>query len=196
MSRLLEGYRVIESAQLINGDRLGMFLGDLGADVIKVESPFRGDYIRFCAIEHHFWDNFCRAVGREDLLEAKDTSTPVDFAGGDTELRRELQQIFHTRTLAEWLDVAREHDVAMGPTLRTIDELRDDPHLSARGIFVESSHPKAGPFTYLAEPGIVQGQPYEVRLPAPLLGEQTDGVLGELGYSSDRIATLRADGIV
>jgi crotonobetainyl-CoA:carnitine CoA-transferase CaiB-like acyl-CoA transferase len=409
MSKLLEGYRVIESAQLINGDRLGMFLGDLGADVIKVESPFRGDYIRdflgqitphhspahlqlnknkrsvtlnlrkeegraafwdllatadvfidgnsadacrklgigyeeqrkrkpdivycqisgfgssgpysdipthgqmmnalagsievemgddgfvrsrsagpsapaamggdgsftspafaamyvaaalagrarsgegcyidvsaadvvttnaflpvvnalnwdriadksslpqtgegggtkyqfyetadkqfilFCAIEHHFWDNFCRAVGREDLVEAKDTSTPVDFAGGDVELRRELQSIFHTKTLAEWLDVAREHDVAMGPTLRTIEELRADPHLLARHVFVESSHPGAGPFTYLREPGIVEGQPYEVRHPAPLLGEQTDEVLAEIGYPPERIAELRSAGIV
>ena len=46
MSNLLEGIRVLESAQLFNGDTLGMFLGDLGADVIKVESPFLGDYLR------------------------------------------------------------------------------------------------------------------------------------------------------
>jgi crotonobetainyl-CoA:carnitine CoA-transferase CaiB-like acyl-CoA transferase len=43
---LLTGVRIIESAQLFNGDSLGMLLGDLGADVIKVESPFRGDYLR------------------------------------------------------------------------------------------------------------------------------------------------------
>ena len=46
MSDLLAGIRVIESAALYNGDSLGMLLGDLGADVVKVESPFRGDYLR------------------------------------------------------------------------------------------------------------------------------------------------------
>src|SRR6516165_12787098 len=46
MTRLLEGIRVLESAQLFNGDRLGGLLADLGADVIKVESPGRGDYLR------------------------------------------------------------------------------------------------------------------------------------------------------
>ncbi len=46
MSRLLESVRVIECAALRNGDNLGMLLGDLGADVIKVESPGRGDYLR------------------------------------------------------------------------------------------------------------------------------------------------------
>ncbi|CAM3128232.1 CaiB/BaiF CoA-transferase family protein [Mycobacterium colombiense] len=43
---LLAGVRVVESASLLNGDTLGMLLGDLGADVIKVESPGRGDYLR------------------------------------------------------------------------------------------------------------------------------------------------------
>jgi crotonobetainyl-CoA:carnitine CoA-transferase CaiB-like acyl-CoA transferase len=43
---LLAGVRVLESASLLNGDTVGMLLGDLGADVIKVESPHRGDYLR------------------------------------------------------------------------------------------------------------------------------------------------------
>lgn len=43
---LLSGIKVLESAQLFNGDTLGALLGDLGADVVKIESPFRGDYLR------------------------------------------------------------------------------------------------------------------------------------------------------
>ena len=46
MSKLLEGVRVLESAVLFNGDSLGALLGDLGADVIKIESPGMGDYLR------------------------------------------------------------------------------------------------------------------------------------------------------
>ncbi|MYB03200.1 MAG: CoA transferase [Acidimicrobiaceae bacterium] len=46
MSDLLSGVRVLESAVLLNGDTLGMLLGDLGADVIKVETPPAGDYLR------------------------------------------------------------------------------------------------------------------------------------------------------
>lgn len=46
MFKLLQGIRVIESAMLFNGGAVGMHLGDLGADVIKVESPGRGDYLR------------------------------------------------------------------------------------------------------------------------------------------------------
>jgi crotonobetainyl-CoA:carnitine CoA-transferase CaiB-like acyl-CoA transferase len=47
MSDLLAGVRVIESAVLLNGDTVGMLLGDLGADVIKVETPPGGDYLRY-----------------------------------------------------------------------------------------------------------------------------------------------------
>lgn len=46
MSRLLEGIRVVESAMLFNGDSVGALLADMGADVIKLESPPVGDYIR------------------------------------------------------------------------------------------------------------------------------------------------------
>lgn len=47
MANLLEGVRVVESAVLLNGDTVGMLLGDLGADVIKVEAPPGGDYLRY-----------------------------------------------------------------------------------------------------------------------------------------------------
>ena len=47
MSDILDGVRVVESAVLLNGDTVGMLLGDLGADVIKVESPPDGDYLRY-----------------------------------------------------------------------------------------------------------------------------------------------------
>jgi len=47
VSDLLAGVRVVESAVLLNGDTVGMLLGDLGADVIKVESPPSGDYLRY-----------------------------------------------------------------------------------------------------------------------------------------------------
>jgi formyl-CoA transferase len=49
---LLSGYRIIESSMLLNGATTGMMLVDLGADVIKIESPFLGDYIRFEETAH------------------------------------------------------------------------------------------------------------------------------------------------
>ena len=46
MAGLLDGIRVLEVAVLFNGDLVGQHFGDMGADVIKIESPGRGDYLR------------------------------------------------------------------------------------------------------------------------------------------------------
>lgn len=150
-----------------------------------------GKFLLFCGIEHKFWDNFCRAVDREDLLDAKDTAAPVDFGGTQHELRRELQGIFHSRTLAEWVDVALAHDIAMGPA-HDLDDLRSDPHLAARGIVHESVHPNAGPFTAVGWPAPVEGQPFDIAKPAPELSQHTDEVLAELGHTDEDIAGFRA----
>jgi crotonobetainyl-CoA:carnitine CoA-transferase CaiB-like acyl-CoA transferase len=80
----------------------------------------------------------------------------------------------------------------MGPIVNHADGLRDDPHLNERGNFIEGEHPHAGPFTYLREPGLVGDDPYEIRYPAPLLGEHTEAILTELGYDEEAVAEMRS----
>jgi crotonobetainyl-CoA:carnitine CoA-transferase CaiB-like acyl-CoA transferase len=152
-------------------------------------------YLLFCGIEHKFWDNFCRAAGREDLLAAKDESAPVDFGRGQTGLAAILQEIFHQRTLAEWMDLALRADIAMGPA-NQLPDLLSDPQLDAREIIVETVHPHAGPFTAVGWPAPVDGQPFEVIRPAPLLGEHTQEVLKGIGYSESDIDDLRVRNVV
>ncbi len=152
-------------------------------------------FILFCGIEHKFWDNFCRAVDRKDLLEAKDENAPVDFGRGQANLATTLQEIFHQRTLAEWMDLARDADIAMGPA-NQVEDLRSDPHLAAREIIVETAHPSAGSFTVVGWPAPVSGQPFEVTRPAPALGEHTEEVLQSIGLSKSEIADLRSRRIV
>ena len=156
-----------------------------------------GQMLLFCCIEPKFWRNFCRAVERPDLADSHDDSKPVDFAGGEEDLRRELQRIFHTRDLAEWVAIAAEHDVAMGPAPVTLEEAKHDPHLQTRHIIVEGHHPYAGDFTYIGEAAKVAGQPYEVRHPAPLLGEHTRAILGgELGVADPELDELAAARVI
>lgn len=158
------------------------------------ETKDRG-FLLFCCIEPKFWNAFCRAVGRDDLCDTTASGPPVDFAHDDEALRRQLQEIFHTRTQAEWVALAAEHDIALGPA-HAIDDLRSDPQLAARGALVDVEHPVAGPFTHVTQPALVDGvRSTTVHRPAPALGEHTDEVLAELGYSASAIKALRADGI-
>lgn len=154
-----------------------------------------GAFVLFCCIEHTFWSKFCNLVDRPDLIGDVDGEVPVDFSHNDLTLRHELQKIFRTRTQAEWVTLAAEQHLPIGPSLQGAKSLRDDPHLAGRTILVDGDHPDAGPFTYVGEPVVVDQERYAVRRPAPRLGEHTDEILHELGYDADRIDGLRRSGI-
>lgn len=155
-------------------------------------------YVLFCCIEPAFWKNFCVLTGRDDLIGDSGPS-PVDFATTDDpeqRLRRDIQDIIATRTQAEWVRLAAEHDLAIGPALQN-GELLNDPQLSARRTFLDTVHPDAGPFTHVTLPALVDGKrSTELRYHAPRLGEQTDEVLAEAGMTRDELAAFRAAGVI
>jgi formyl-CoA transferase len=153
-------------------------------------------FILFCCIEHKFWERFCAAVGHPDWATRTDDEGPVDFAHTDLDLRHQMQDLFRTRSQRAWIDLALARDLPIGPSHQGAISLLDDEHLRERTILVEGDHPTAGPFTYIGEPVIVDGAAYRVRRPAPDLGEHTDELLAELGYSAARIAELRARGAI
>jgi crotonobetainyl-CoA:carnitine CoA-transferase CaiB-like acyl-CoA transferase len=155
-----------------------------------------GRFILFCGIEPKFWHNFCRATGRDDLLERHDSGGPVDFAAADERLRRTLADLFRTKTQAEWVEMAVQHDIALGAAYNTVAEVAADPHTRHREIFHPGVHPVAGEFTYVGQPAIIDGQPYEVHRPAPSVGEHTREVLCELGYTDPEIDDLRERGLI
>ena len=155
-----------------------------------------GQNLLFCCIEPKFWRNFCAAVERPDLIDRHDGDGPVDFGADDVALRREVQTIIATRSLAEWTALAAEHDIALGPAYRSVVEAASDPHLVARGVFHHDVHPRAGAYTFVKEAGIVTGQPYRIRHHAPDHGEHTAEVLGELGYSAADLNDLASCGAI
>jgi crotonobetainyl-CoA:carnitine CoA-transferase CaiB-like acyl-CoA transferase len=152
--------------------------------------------VLLAAIEHKFWDNFCRAIDRDDLRDAQNKTFAVDFAdGGKEDLLDELIPVFQSRTAAEWMDIARMYDIPLCPANSKTDTLTD-PHLMAREILHHSEHPVAGPYTSTGWPAPVSGQPFDISRPAPALGEHTTEVLAEIGYSAQDVAELHARGVV
>jgi crotonobetainyl-CoA:carnitine CoA-transferase CaiB-like acyl-CoA transferase len=155
-------------------------------------------YVMLAAIEHKFWDNFCRAIDRDDLRDVKDTSVLVDFQvqdDGRTDLIDVLKEVFLNRTQAEWVQAAVEFDIPLSPANQRGD-LVDDPHMRARDIIDESVHPTAGPFTTIGWPAVIRDQHYETHQHAPALGQHTAELLAELGHSAEELAKLQERGVV
>jgi crotonobetainyl-CoA:carnitine CoA-transferase CaiB-like acyl-CoA transferase len=152
-----------------------------------------GRTILFAASERHFFRRFCAAVGREDLVHESGAEFG-EHGRGDVALRRELSDLFKSRTQAEWVQLFLDADVPGAP-VHAPAEVLDDPHFRARAQFVEHDHPEAGPLRLLATPIHTEQPPVPVA-PAPSHGQHTDEVLRELGYDNGRVRALREQGAV
>lgn len=87
-------------------------------------------YLAFAPIEPKFWQNFCQAVGRDDLLARHNEAIPQD------DLIATLRDLFKTKTLTQWEEILVPADCCMEP-IRTPDETLKHPHVKARQIVMQ-----------------------------------------------------------
>jgi len=144
--------------------------------------------LMLCPIEKKFWDNFCDAVGRPDLKEFTDQKGQVEF--GDRGLTETLKDIVASKTMDEWLQLVLEKDVPATPVYKR-GEILDDPHFKARKRLIEHQHPQDGKVMLITPPVKLPGSEFDIRRPAPALGEHNGELLRELGYTPEGVVALR-----
>ncbi|WP_208027418.1 CaiB/BaiF CoA transferase family protein [Rhabdothermincola sediminis] len=148
-------------------------------------------HVLFMASEQVFWKNFCQGVGRMDLFERWPGSQYADHARHNRELQAELREIFKSRTSAEWIAFADEHNTTIAP-VNTPQTIAQDPQFQDRLGWIPREVLGAEELPF---PVKLVGEELPVPTRAPELGEHSDQVLRELlGYDDDRIAALRAAG--
>jgi crotonobetainyl-CoA:carnitine CoA-transferase CaiB-like acyl-CoA transferase len=136
-----------------------------------------------------------RGAEREGIDLARlgqDEETTVIFGAG-----REALNLIASRIPAyDFFVGAQRRGLSVG-IVYAPEEALEDPQFRARGYPVEVAHPELGrSFTYPGAPYRFEKSPWRIARRAPLLGEHTDEVMGELGLDAEAIAKLRADGVL
>ena len=148
-------------------------------------------HVLFMASEQAFWKNFCEGIDRADLFERWPGSKFADHAKGNLELQAVLKEVFLSKTSAEWLAFADDHNVPLAP-VNTAKTIVDDAQFQHRFPLYGVDQLGA---EQLPLPLHLVGEDLPVPTKAPEVGQDTDAVLRDvLGYDDTRIAELRESG--
>jgi crotonobetainyl-CoA:carnitine CoA-transferase CaiB-like acyl-CoA transferase len=142
-------------------------------------------HVLFMASEQAFWKNFCEGVGRQDLFDRWPGSKYADHARHNRELQSELREIFKTKTCAEWIAFADEHNTTIAP-VNTPQTIAVDPQFRDRLPWIDSRRLGADQLPFPVK--FLEEEPVDPRR-APTLGEHTEHVLRTvLGYDDEQVA--------
>jgi len=142
-----------------------------------------------------YWPQFCRAIERQELEKDERFTTLQNRAVNRKELIAILDEVFATRTLAEWDKALDEQGIIWAPA-QTLTEVVNDPQARARGAFAKMQHPNAGEVEIVDFPIKFGKSEVGVRGPAPEVGQHTEEVLLEAGFDWDDIVKLRDEEVI
>jgi crotonobetainyl-CoA:carnitine CoA-transferase CaiB-like acyl-CoA transferase len=141
------------------------------------------------------WMRTLEALGAPELAEDPRFRTGADRMGNLAALEDELSRRFRTKPAAHWLDLLDKAGVPCGPVYDMLQAL-DDPQTKAREMVVEVPHKTLGTVKTIGLPVKFSGTPGKVRGGAPLYGEHTRSILGELGFAAGEITDLEKQGAI
>ncbi|HLJ63264.1 MAG TPA: CoA transferase, partial [Stellaceae bacterium] len=140
------------------------------------------------------WESICKVIGKEAWITHPDYAKPEARLPRLKEIFDEIERWTVTKTKFEAMEILNKYDIPCGPIL-SMKELAEEPSLRKTGTIVEVDHPTRGKYLTVGNPIKLSDSATDVTR-SPLLGEHTDEVLAELGYSKSDIVALRAAGAI
>ena len=145
------------------------------------------DFVVLAGQEHKFAVNLLGALGRPELAEL----CKLPPGRGQDPVREFLRDAFGNRTKQQWIEWFKGRDIAFAP-MKTLPEVLEDPHFKARGMVLKD----ARGWDHLGVPIKFADEPGRANLDPPGHGQNTLGILRELGYTDPEVARLKSAGVV
>jgi formyl-CoA transferase len=140
------------------------------------------------------WPAICKVIEEEDWITNPHFATPEARLPHLKMIFDRIEEWTKTKTKFEAMDILNRYDIPCGPIL-SMKEIAYEPSLRATGTVVEVDHPTRGKYLTVGNPIKLSDSPTEVTR-SPLLGEHTEEVLAQLGFSAGEVAALREEGAV
>jgi crotonobetainyl-CoA:carnitine CoA-transferase CaiB-like acyl-CoA transferase len=154
-----------------------------------------GDWFILGVGSDNVWRSFCNLVERDDLAQDERYQSVASRVDHYEALMPVVREIIRGDTVEAWLPRLRAAGVPAG-RINNIHEALSDEHLEHRGIIIDLEHPLHGIVKSIATPVHLSDTPLVYYRHPPMLGEHTDEVIQEIGYSADQVTHLRERGII
>ncbi len=177
----------------------GEIPGPLGS-AHRVSAPYQAlrtkdGHLNIGAATQPTWEQLCRAIGQEELIEDPRFRIPGDRKAREEELAALLEETFSLETTAYWLEKLDAAGVVAGP-IYNMEQVYQDPQVLARQMLVDIEDPDIGTIHNIGVPVKLSETPGRIRRRAPALGEHTSEILLEHGFSGEELAALLDSGVV
>ncbi len=147
-----------------------------------------------CSVPEKFWLALLKATERMDIAADERFKTRDGRRQHYEALEQTLAPTFKTKSRGDWLKILDAHDVPAVP-LYDVAEVLDDPQVKHLGLIEEVTHPQAGKMKFVGGPVRFDDFAKHNSAPPPLVGEQSEKLLRELGYNPAAVAELLSQGV-
>ena len=153
-------------------------------------------YIIIATVGDEHWQRLCRAMDKPEWAADPKYCTKRQRWEKKYVLAEEIEKWTARYTIKEVGEILDRERVANSPILN-IKQVVEDPHLNARGYFVEVEHPIIGKAKIAGIPFQLSETPGGVERPSPLVGEHNEQILGKyLGLSREEVKKLKEEGVI